>query len=71
MASQLPASCSVVHGNFDSLAPKVRNFVVEKANVCQPANIHIVDGSIEENQSLVNFLIDEGVAIKLAKHSNR
>ena len=70
MVSQLPAGCKVTHGKFDALAPKIQEYVVEKASICQPSNIHIVDGSEEENEALVNLLIDEGVATKLKKHKN-
>ena len=70
MAAQLPTGCEVVHGEFESLSPKVRAYVAEKANVCQPSCLHIVDGSVEENEALVKVLIDAGLASKLTKHSN-
>lgn len=70
MASQLPAGCSVVRGNFESLPSKVQDYVADKAELCQPDNVYICDGSKEENESLINQLIEDGVLTKLTKYDN-
>lgn len=70
MVSQLPAGCSVIRGQFDSLPTKVQEYVADKAELCQPDNIYICDGSREENESLINELIESGVLTKLHKYDN-
>ena len=70
MASQLPAGCSVIRGKFESLPAKVQEYVADKAELCQPENIYICDGSKEENETLINQLIEAGVVIKLNKYDN-
>lgn len=70
MASQLPVGCSVVRGNLSSLPTKVQNYVADQAEVCQPDNIYICDGSKEENEALINQLIEDGVLTKLNKFDN-
>ena len=54
-----------------NLQPSVRQFVEEHAARCKPAKIHVCDGSEEENQSLITFLIQKGSLVKLSKHENR
>ncbi|PFX19618.1 phosphoenolpyruvate carboxykinase, cytosolic [GTP]-like [Stylophora pistillata] len=70
MASQLPASCSVIRGQFDSLPTKVQEYVADKVELCQPDNVYICDGSKAENESLINELIENGVLTKLHKYDN-
>lgn len=70
MASQLPAACSVVRGDFESLPAKVQDYVTDQVELCQPDNVYICDGSKEENESLINQLIESGVLTKLTKYDN-
>ena len=70
MASQLPAGCFVIRGNFESLPTKVQDYVANQAEMCKPDNIYICDGSKEENESLINQLIEAGVLTKLHKYDN-
>lgn len=70
MRSQLPQGCSVIKGDFDSLPTKVKNYVIEKAAICTPDNIHICDGSEDEGRSLIDLLSNEGLAVKLKKREN-
>lgn len=65
-----PLSTQVIHGKFDSLASKVQDFVSSKAKLCQPAKIHICDGSEIEAQSLADLLVANGTAHKLDKLDN-
>ncbi|XP_067052050.1 phosphoenolpyruvate carboxykinase, cytosolic [GTP]-like [Acropora muricata] len=70
MASQLPVGCSVIRGTLSFLPTKVQNYVADQAEVCQPDNIYICDGSKEENEALINQLIEDGVLTKLHKFDN-
>lgn len=56
--------------DLNNLHPKVRSFVEEKANLCQPDNIHICDGSDEENELILNLMKDNGMIVKLKKYEN-
>ena len=52
------------------LAPHVREFVEEHTKILQPAKVHVCDGSLEENQSMVKLLQDIGRLKKLNKYEN-
>ena len=65
-----PLSTQVAHGKFDTLSSKVQDFVTSKAQLCQPANIHICDGSEKEAQMLADLLVQNGTAHKLEKLDN-
>ena len=69
MAS-LSKSISVTHGNFETLPNKVKDFVVQKSELCQPDFLHICDGSEEEAQKLADLLVQNGTARKLEKMDN-
>lgn len=70
MASKLPSGVSVKHGKFQDLPTKVQDFVADKVKVCKPDNIHICDGSKEENEALLKILMSVGIATPLSKHDN-
>ncbi len=61
----------VVKGSLDALAPKIRQFVVECADLCTPAKLYICDGSNEENESLLKMLHEEDVIKPLTAYKNR
>eukprot|EP00111_Clytia_hemisphaerica_P024730 TCONS_00072895-protein len=69
MAS-LSKNISVTHGNFETLPNKVKDFVVQKSELCQPDFLHICDGSEDEAQSLADLLVKNGTARKLEKMDN-
>ena len=69
MAS-LSKKISVTNGNFDKLPNKVKDFVVEKSELCQPDFLHICDGSDAERQRLADLLVENGMAQKLEKMDN-
>lgn len=56
--------------NISQLSPKVKNFVEEKAKVCQPKDIHICDGSEAENKYLLNLMQKQGMIEPLTKYEN-
>lgn len=70
MASKLPAGFAVINGNFEDLPVKVQDYVADKVKLCTPDNLHICDGSKEENEGLLKKLMDAGIATPLFKHDN-
>jgi phosphoenolpyruvate carboxykinase (GTP) len=62
---------SVVHGDINRLAPKVRKFVEENATVCQPDKVHICDGTEAENTQLLNLMQQQGMIKPLSKYDNK
>lgn len=63
-------SLSVVHGDLNHLNLKVRDFVEEKAKLCEPDNIHICDGSDNENTALLETLLQQKIIEPLPKYKN-
>jgi len=61
---------SVVQGNLKDLSPKVRTFVEENADLCQPEKIHVCDGSETENTHLLKLLQQQGTIVPLPKYEN-
>jgi GTP-dependent phosphoenolpyruvate carboxykinase len=49
----------------ESLGPQLQEFIREKKELCQPENIHICDGSPEENEYMVNKMIESGMMKRL------
>ncbi|XP_071549454.1 phosphoenolpyruvate carboxykinase, cytosolic [GTP]-like [Panulirus ornatus] len=60
----------IVHGKLSDLNPKVRTFVEESARLCQPANVHICDGSERELRNLLNVMQQAGMIEPLPKYKN-
>lgn len=58
------------NNSVHKLMPKIRQFVEENAKICQPDNIHVCDGSEQENAALVNQLLNVGMLKKLPKYEN-
>ncbi|KAK5647900.1 hypothetical protein RI129_002792 [Pyrocoelia pectoralis] len=61
---------SVVHGNLHDLSPKVRSFIEDNADLCQPEKIHVCDGSDTENSYLLKLLQQQGTITPLPKYEN-
>lgn len=70
MTSKLPENFPVIYGNFEDLPAKVQEYVADKVELCCPDNLHICDGSAEENQGLLKQLMEAGIATPLFKHDN-
>ncbi|NWI87877.1 PCKGC protein, partial [Pitta sordida] len=60
----------VVQGDLESLPPEARNFIETNAKLCQPENIHICDGSEEENKKILDIMVEQGMIKKLSKYEN-
>lgn len=52
------------------LPKKVRHFVEEQRRLCQPASVYVCDGSMEENEAVIAFMIKLGLTVPLRKHTN-
>lgn len=57
-------------GDLKSLPSKVQEFVSSYAKTFTPQNIHICDGSDEENKGLIDRLMKVGACVPLSKHDN-
>ena len=64
----IPNRCSAIYGDLRSL--NVKEFVEKNIALCKPANVHLCDGSKEENDLLLNKLVEQGRLIKLTKYDN-
>ena len=76
-SSQKAAQClqqsryyQVVKGSLSALAPKVRSYVEEKADICQPDNLYICDGSEDENKHMIDTLVNNKMLQALPKYQN-
>jgi phosphoenolpyruvate carboxykinase (GTP) len=58
------------NNSLDGLPSKIREYVQEKINLCQPRNFHVCNGSEEENQELLNAMEQAGVIRRLKKYKN-
>ncbi|NWR28359.1 PCKGC protein, partial [Tachuris rubrigastra] len=74
MPPQLKAEMNVmpkvVQGDLESLPPEARDFIETNAKLCQPENIHICDGSEEENKKILDIMVEQGMVKKLSKYEN-
>lgn len=61
---------SVVHGNFKDLSPKVREYLEQNIDLCQPERIYICDGSDSENNQLLKLMQQQGTITPLPKYQN-
>ncbi|GLH11150.1 Phosphoenolpyruvate carboxykinase [GTP] [Gryllus bimaculatus] len=61
---------SIVNGDLQMLSPQVRSFVEEAVTLCQPENIHICDGSENENAQLLHLMQLQGTIQPLPKYDN-
>ncbi|XP_005990651.1 phosphoenolpyruvate carboxykinase, cytosolic [GTP] isoform X1 [Latimeria chalumnae] len=68
--SRLQATLSLLQGDASSLNPALREFIESSARLCQPDNIHICDGSEEENKRILALLEEQGTIKRLSKYEN-
>nr|XP_005305892.1 phosphoenolpyruvate carboxykinase, cytosolic [GTP] isoform X2 [Chrysemys picta bellii] len=60
----------LIQGDLKSLSQEVRYFIEINAKLCQPARIHICDGSEEENKNILDIMVEQGMIKKLKKYEN-
>jgi phosphoenolpyruvate carboxykinase (GTP) len=58
------------NNSLEILPVKIREYVEEKIQLCQPTNFHVCDGSEEENQQLLDSMEQAGVIRRLKKYKN-
>ncbi|XP_073436787.1 phosphoenolpyruvate carboxykinase, cytosolic [GTP] [Dendrobates tinctorius] len=68
--AELPISGIVTQGNLNSLSQDVVDFIVKYARTCLPEQIHICDGSEEENKKLLHQMEEIGMIKRLYKYEN-
>ncbi|KAM9296126.1 phosphoenolpyruvate carboxykinase, cytosolic [GTP]-like [Gastrophryne carolinensis] len=68
--TELEIAGIVTQGNLSSLSSEVVDFIVTYARVCLPDNIHICDGSEEENKKLLHQMEETGMIKRLQKYEN-
>ena len=49
---------------------QVLDFLERSVELCQPTVIHICDGSEEENRSMIQALVEDGIVQPLTKYKN-
>ena len=62
--------CMVAKGDLEELPPKVRQFVLEIMEKCNPASVYVCDGSYDERLELLNTAEAQGAIVKLPKYRN-
>ena len=60
----------MVHGDWHSLPEVVRKWTQTQIRICKPDGVHIMDGSVEEDNQLKKDLVERGVLIPLPKYDN-
>jgi len=60
----------VIHGDWMALPSSVRTWTLEQIELCQPENLHIMDGSLAEDKALKAALVKRGVLTPLPKYDN-
>uniref|UniRef100_A0A8C4WF08 Phosphoenolpyruvate carboxykinase, cytosolic [GTP] n=1 Tax=Gopherus evgoodei TaxID=1825980 RepID=A0A8C4WF08_9SAUR len=70
LKTQLNITPRLIQGDLKSLSQEVRYFIESNAKLCQPARIHICDGSEEENKNILDIMVEQGMIKKLKKYEN-
>jgi len=68
MMSKIP--CPVSGGDPSLLRPHMLDWVIQCIELCGPTDIHIMDGSIEEDRKIKAMLVKRGVLTPLTKYDN-
>uniref|UniRef100_A0A1A9VXH7 Phosphoenolpyruvate carboxykinase [GTP] n=1 Tax=Glossina austeni TaxID=7395 RepID=A0A1A9VXH7_GLOAU len=61
---------SFQYGHPSQLTSAVKTYVEDCADLCQPAKIHICDGSLEESTMLQQLMLKQRTIIPLTKYEN-
>ncbi|XP_053310068.1 phosphoenolpyruvate carboxykinase, cytosolic [GTP] [Spea bombifrons] len=70
MKPELLVTGIVTHGDLHSLPSEVCAYIATNARLCQPENIHICDGSEDENKKILQQMEETGMVKKLHKYEN-
>lgn len=60
----------VIHGDWMDLPSSIRIWAERQINLCCPDNLHIMDGTIEEDRHLKAQLVKRGILTPLPKYDN-
>ena len=71
----IPNRCSVRYSSDQSsgvstLGPFVQEFVEKYRQLCKPDDVHVCNGSKEENDRMLNQLVERGRLVNLTKYDN-
>ena len=61
------APVDILNGDWSSLPRSVKTWARKQIELCRPESLHIMDGSIEEDQKLKEELVQSGRLIRLTK----
>merc|ERR1719412_584635 len=67
---EAPAGVAIIHGDWLALPSSVRTWTQQQIEMCQPDNLHIMDGSLAEDKALKAQLVKKGVLTPLPKYDN-
>jgi len=67
---EAPAGVAIIHGDWLALPSSVRTWTQQQIEMCQPDNLHIMDGSLAEDKALKAQLVKKGVLTPLRKYEN-
>nr|XP_006125403.1 phosphoenolpyruvate carboxykinase, cytosolic [GTP] isoform X2 [Pelodiscus sinensis] len=70
LKTRLNITPQVVQGDLKRLSQEVRYFIESTAKLCQPARIHVCDGSEKENKNILDLMVEQGMIKKLKKYEN-
>ncbi|XP_040185675.1 phosphoenolpyruvate carboxykinase, cytosolic [GTP] [Rana temporaria] len=68
--TELNVAGIVTHGDLNCLSSEAADFIFSNARICLPDNIHICDGSEEENKKLIHQMEETGMIKRLPKYEN-
>ena len=69
--STAASTYQVLNGSLDDMPSHVKDYILEKADLCKPKDIYICDGSEKENLSFMDELVEAGVVKKLTKYEHK
>jgi len=70
MTTTVKFSSPVVRGDVSVLVPHVLSWITDCVDLCTPKDVHIMDGSPQEDRELKAMLVKKGVLTPLPKYDN-
>ncbi|XKL65334.1 hypothetical protein PGB90_008754 [Kerria lacca] len=70
LADTQTKNVNISQGNLNLLPPKLKEFLEEKINLCQPQSVHLCDGSEKEAIQLSKLLQNQKTLTPLPKYQN-
>lgn len=63
-------SFGLKHGYASAISPKLKSFIDNCVELCQPSDVHICDGSEREYKDLVDLMVKEKTLRRVPKYEN-